>query len=95
MKLPSRLIRFYIRLDVVLSGNGIKDEVEATPMLAHLIGIAGYDNFVSTREEGVSPRVRSRPRSPRREVLPIGAALPLWSINLSGSMGELIRPNWP
>ena len=42
-----------IGVDVVIGGNSVEDEVEATSVLLHLVGVAENDDFVSPKSERV------------------------------------------
>ena len=42
-----------IGVDVVIGGDGVEDEVESASVLLHLVGVAGDDDFVGTKAEGV------------------------------------------
>ena len=41
------------RVDVVVGGDSVEDEVEAARVLGHFVGVAGDDDFVGAEAEGV------------------------------------------
>ena len=42
-----------VRVNVVIGGDGVKDEVKAASVLLHLVGIAGNDDFVGAQAEPI------------------------------------------
>src|SRR6266853_786766 len=51
---------FDVRVDVVIGGNGVDDEIETAVVLFHLIGVARNDSFVGAEPERVFLLVRRR-----------------------------------
>jgi hypothetical protein len=42
-----------IRVNVVIGGDGVEDEIEAASVLLHLVGVAGNDDFVGAEPERI------------------------------------------
>ena len=47
-----------IRVNVVVGGNGVEDEIEAAGVLLHFIGVAGDDHFIGAQAARVVLLVR-------------------------------------
>ena len=53
VRLPSRRSKLDIRIDVVIGGDGVENEIEALDMLLHLVGIARDDDLIRAETKRV------------------------------------------